>query len=379
MVRFSGAVHVALRGVRDALARLELAPGDLVLVACSGGADSLALAAATILAASQVGKSTRRNGFAIKVGAIIVNHQLQPGSMAAAAKAAEQCQHLGLDPVQIVTVEVGSQGGLEAAARDARYQALNQAADALNAQAILLGHTLDDQAESVLLGLARGSGARSLSGISPHRGRYVRPFLSVRRETTEEICRAFDLEPWHDPTNAQPIAKRNRVRLAAMPILEQVLGPGVQAALARTANQLRDDADALDIYAKQLLEQSIAAPAIRLRGDEPGVAAPRTLVDLEPEIEAGDVNQLRDVATSGECFGEDFSLNVEVLLGAPRAVRHRTLRLAALQAGASASNVTQTQVQALDALVANWRGQAAHTLPGGVKVHRDCGRLWFTK
>lgn len=210
----------------------------LVLVACSGGPDSLALAAVAAFFA--------RRGEA-RVGAVVVDHQLQPGSAAVAAQAAEALRALGLDPVQVRAVEVRHDGGgPEASARTARYKALDAAAAELGASAVLLGHTLDDQAESVLLGLARGSGTRSLAGIRERRGIYLRPFLDLRREETLELCNLLGLEPWHDPTNADPAFLRSRARTVVLPFLEEQLGPGIAASLHRSARILAADADYLD-------------------------------------------------------------------------------------------------------------------------------------
>jgi tRNA(Ile)-lysidine synthase len=146
--RLTPAIADLRRAVRAAL------PAEgLVLVALSGGPDSLALAAATAFEAAG------------RAGAVIVDHGLQAGSAAIAEAAAEQARSLQLDPVIVVAVTVGADGGPEAAARAARYRALSEAAASLGASAVLLGHTLDDQAETVLLGLARGSGATSLQGM----------------------------------------------------------------------------------------------------------------------------------------------------------------------------------------------------------------------
>lgn len=345
--RYPGAVLRAMHDVSGTLDRLELAPNDLVLVACSGGADSLALAIAAQHCADRIGKTTRKRGFGVRVGAVIVDHQLQAGSDEVAHNAADQCRYLGLEPVEVIKVEVGTEGGLEAAARDARYWALEKTATELGAKAVLLGHTLDDQAESVLLGLARGSGARSLSGMPERRGIFVRPLLQVRRETTELICKIHGVEPWHDPSNSEPVHLRNKVRLTAMPVLESTIGHSVPEALARTAEQLREDADALDFYADQLLELAISAV-------EPGET-----IEMVP---SGFVH-----------------LDIGVLLGAPVAVRRRALKKAAIQAGATASDLSHTQILAMDALVAKWHGQSAHKLPGNVIVHRNGGKLWFDK
>ena len=217
-----------------------------MLVALSGGPDSLALLAASALEGRSAG---------IRVGAVVVDHALQDGSAAVASAAAAHATRLGATPVEVVRVEVGRAGGPEAAARTARYAALSEAATRVDAVAVLLGHTRDDQAESVLLGLARGSGARSLSGMSPVRDtdgvRYLRPLLEVPRATTRAACAELGLDPWHDPHNADPAYARARVRDELLPALERVLGPGAVPALARSAALLRDDADALDAWAAE--------------------------------------------------------------------------------------------------------------------------------
>lgn len=320
------------RRVREALADVE--PGATVLVACSGGADSLALAAALAFEAPRA---------AWRAGAVVVDHGLQEGSGAVAARAAQACRALGLDPVEVVAVAVTPDGGPEAGARAARYAALEAAAERHGATAVLLGHTLDEQAESVLLGLARGSGARSLAGMADRRGLLRRPFLGVRRAGTERACAALGLEPWHDPTNGPADAGtaaegglplRSRVRHDVLPVLEQVLGPGVAEALARTAEQLREDADALDTLAEALLA----------------------------------------AARAGE-QGEPAGPDVAVLAAAPTAVRRRAVRAFLLAAGVPAGSLSRAHVIAADALVVGWRGQGAVSLPGGIRVARGCGRL----
>ncbi|MDT0165941.1 tRNA lysidine(34) synthetase TilS [Actinotalea sp. AC32] len=341
----------ALRvAVRSCLA--DVPAGSLVLVACSGGADSLALAAATAFAAPRAG---------LRAGAVVVDHGLQPRSDVVAADAGRVCRSLGLDPVDVVRVEVGTAGGPEAAARDARYAALDAAARRHAAQAVLLGHTLDDQAETVLLGLARGSGARSLAGMPARRGALRRPLLDVPRTTTRAACEALGLEPWDDPTNGPADAAgsgahgprsplRSRVRHEVLPVLESVLGPGVRDALARTAQQLAEDADALDLAARDLLA---AAQARHDDARDPGTA--RT----------GGAGRATDLAV----------LDVGVLAGAPAAVRRRALRAALVGAGVPAGALHRSHVLAVDALVTDWRGQGAVALPGGRRAARSCGRL----
>jgi tRNA(Ile)-lysidine synthase len=207
-------VRVAVRAV---LSTLE--PGARVLVACSGGADSLALAEAVAFEAPKL---------AVAAGAVVVDHGLQDGSAAVAARAAAQCRRLGLDPVEVVAVQVeDGRAGPEAAARAARYAALEAAAERLGAELVLLGHTRDDQAEGVLLGLARGSGARSLSGMPARRGRYARPLLGLSRSQPAAAAAASGLRPWEDPHNADPAYARVRAR-SLLAALEAELGPGAE-------------------------------------------------------------------------------------------------------------------------------------------------------
>lgn len=328
------AVAATRSAVEAALADLDDA---LVLVACSGGPDSIALAAATAFVAGRA----RRTGRGLRAGAVVVDHGLQAGSGEVAAAAARACEALGLDPVVVERAAVGGTGGPEAAARDARYAALEATAQRLDAAAVLLGHTLDDQAETVLLGLARGSGARSLSGMAPERGRLRRPLLALRRADTLAACAAQGLVPWEDPTNAPDgHALRSRVRGRVVPVLEEVLGPGVVEALARTAEQLREDADALDGLAADLLARA------RTVAPSPDVAAP-------------------DVV----------ALDAAVLAAAPAALRRRALRRAAVDAGSPAGALHRVHVLALDALVIAWHGQGPAALPGRVAARRTCGTL----
>ncbi|GII97716.1 tRNA(Ile)-lysidine synthase [Sediminihabitans luteus] len=364
----------ARAAVRDALA--DLAPGadptlprgtvaaaaPLVLVACSGGADSLALAAAAGFAAPRLG---------LRAGAVVVDHGLQPGSDAVAARAAAQCRALGLDPVEVRAVEVAGAraGGPEAAARTARYAALDAAAQEHDAVAVLLGHTLDDQAESVLLGLARGSGARSLAGIAPVRGRLRRPLLGMRRAETEAVCAARGLDPWHDPTNGPGttgLPRRSRVRHEVLPVLAAVLGPDVVLSLARTADLLRDDADLLDHLAADLLDQARRAASDVTTGATTGAATGAAAGGAA----GADVTSATSSAVDGAVV-----LDAAALAGAPPALRRRALRAAALAAGSPPGSLFAVHVDALDALVLRWRGQGPVDLPGGRQGARACGTL----
>ncbi|MDM4761653.1 tRNA lysidine(34) synthetase TilS [Galbitalea sp. SE-J8] len=309
---------------------------SLVLVALSGGPDSLALAAATAFEAPRAG---------LAAGAVIVDHGLQEGSADVAARAADQARGLGLAPVLVRRVDVGDSGGPESAARAARYAALDAAADETGAIAVLLGHTLDDQAETVLLGLARGSGAGSLLGMpavgrgeldepatarARPAGRYRRPLLGIRRSTTEAFCADSALVPWRDPHNGDPRFARVRVRTELLPELERSLGPGVAEALARTAEQLAEDAEALDHLAEENLEE---------------------IVELE---EAG------------------LSIGVALLAANPAALRQRIIR--AVVEHEFHVGLSRRQTLEVARLVTDWHGQGPLDLPG-LTAQRRGGRI----
>jgi tRNA(Ile)-lysidine synthase len=317
--------HPAVATVRHAVrvSLRDLAKGDVVLAACSGGADSMALAAALAFSAQRL---------RLRAGAITVDHGLQDGSARRASDVAAVLAGLGLEPVERVAVTVGRAGGPEAAARKARYAALDAAARRHAAAAVLLGHTLDDQAETVLLGLARGSGSRSLAGMAARSGRYRRPLLGLGRAVTAAACAALGLIPWDDPHNRDPAFARARVRHEALPALERALGPGVAAALARTADQLRADAEALGQWADR--------EARRLGAPDTGVDAAALAV-------------------------------------LPLAVRSRVLHGAAVAAGCPAGALTARHIGQLDLLVTGWRGQQWIDLPAGVRASRHCGKLLF--
>lgn len=356
--RLTPAIADVRRAVRESLAMLvpfehpplqEEGTGGrpLVLVGLSGGPDSLALAAATAFEAPRA---------KVRAGAIIVDHGLQEASADVAARAADQATRLGLDPVIVTRVQVGTDGGPEAAAREARYHAYAAAIEQTGATAVLLGHTLDDQAETVLLGLARGSGAGSLQGMAPvvraeirnpalpsaleppnsgpHQHHLlVRPLLGIRRSTTEAFCADSGLEPWTDPHNADPAFTRVRVRDTVLPMLEEELGPGIALALARTAEQLREDESALDQFAEELIE------------------------DLAEHAEAG------------------ISLSVSGLLANPAALRQRIIRLAV--SAEFGVPISRSQTLEVARLVTDWHGQGPVHLPG-IRVKRHGHLLVFS-
>jgi tRNA(Ile)-lysidine synthase len=356
--------HPAVAEARACVRRCvgDLEPGDLILAACSGGADSLALAAALAHEAPRLG---------LRGGGVTVDHGLQEGSAAQAARVAAALGALGLDPVRQARVTVDGlpgAGGPEAAARRARYTALEQVARQTGAAVVLLGHSRDDQAETVLLGLARGSGARALAGMPARRGRFRRPLLALSRATLRDACLAQGLDPWDDPHNRDPSYARVRVRRHALPALEETLGPGIAEALARSATQLSADCDALDAIART--EEWRIQPAVPLESGPPESGPP----------EPGPAARAGDAATNGD--GDAAAIlsvaDIEGLGALAPAIRTRVLRQAALRAGCPGGSLTAAHVAALDALVTGWHGQRGADLPGAVRVQRRYGRLLFS-
>jgi tRNA(Ile)-lysidine synthase len=324
------AVAAVRHAVRHAV-RLSRPADGPVFVACSGGADSLALAAALAFEAPRAG---------VAAGLITIDHGLQPGSDEQARRVAAIGYELGLDPVHLIRVDVPGFGGLptagegiapkaratggpEAAARAARYAALDAAAEG---GTVLLGHTLDDQAETVLLGLGRGSGPRSIAGMRAVAGHYRRPLLRLRRATTVAACAALGLIPWDDPHNADPRFQRVRLRTEVLPLLEDVLQGGVAEALARTADLLQADLDALDRAASVHLEAGVTVSVDTLEGLEP-------------------------------------------------AIRSRVLRDWLHAQGVAPGDLSGVHLAAVEALITAWRGQGPIALPGRFELTRDSGTL----
>lgn len=324
--RLHPAVARVRRAVRETLQRLE--PGEGVVVACSGGADSLALASATVFEARKLGARI--------IGAT-VDHGLQQGSAEQAATVVGQLAALGVDETVSALVSVESAGlGPEAAARQARHAVLGQIAERFGARLVLLGHTRDDQAETVLMGLTHGAGGRSLSGMRAEYDdgpvTFARPLLEVTRDETVTACQVEGLAYWTDPHNADPAYTRSRIRATVLPMLEEQLGPGIAATLARTAPMLRADMDLLDDLAE---------------------------------------TAYRSLCTQG-------ALPVEGLLEQPTAIRTRVLRLAALAAGAIGSELTYDHIRAMDALLHAWHGQRGVDLPGHLRAVRREGAIHLT-
>jgi len=310
-----GACAARSRSAQDDEKRGTSARISTVRVACSGGADSLALTAGLAWLDAHKPDPLRRSEV------MIVDHGLQAGSDEVAAGVAGVVRGLGL-PAEVarVDVQVGDDG-LEAAARDARYEVLTRG----DVDVVLLGHTMDDQAETVLLGLARGSGTRSLAGMPDAWAiggvTLMRPLLGLRRTATRQACADWGLTPWDDPMNNDEHFARVRAR-RLLPVMDEALGPGIVEALARTARLARADADYLDEAAGALLRQS---------GD-PG-------------------------------------LPVSAVLAAPQALRGRVVR--SWLAGLGVTELSFERTQAVLALVEDWRGQAGVDLPGGYQVVRN--------
>jgi tRNA(Ile)-lysidine synthase len=321
--RLTPAIADVRRAVREAWMRHGVVSGDRILVACSGGADSLALAAASVFEGSRIG---------VLVGAVIVEHGLQPETKAVAEATAKTLTELGASPVEVRAVKVAKTkaGGPEAAARIARYAALEAAADELGAKFVMLAHTLNDQAETVLLGLARGSGNRSLNAMAEVNGRYLRPLLGIERQTTVAFCEHSGLNAWHDPQNKDNKFARVRARQNVMPVLESELGPGIAQALARTADQLREDEAVLAPMAQDFFDSFVSLKA-----------------------------------TSIEIALAEFE-------AAPLAIRHRVIAMAltVLQA----PEFARVHIRAIDALVDEWHGQKPLSLPG-VRVERTARHI----
>jgi tRNA(Ile)-lysidine synthase len=303
-----------LRGaVRPHLANIS----GVVLIGVSGGADSMALAAATL---SESGGR--------RVIPVVVDHGLQENSAEVARTVVNRLNKMGFAEIFCERAAVELTDGLEASARRARYKIFSQAIETYGAEIFLLAHNKNDQAENVLLGLARGSGTRSLSGMREQNGIFVRPFLGIGREIIDQACSELGLEIWSDPHNENLEFKRVLIRRESLPRLESELGPGIIDALARSAKIMSEDADALDQWAAQIISE---------------------------------------VGTN--------NLDVSKLSELPKAVRARVLRNAIYSAGAPSGSITAEHLKPVEALITAWEGQGECSLPGGVKVSRISGIL----
>ena len=288
-----------------------------ILFGCSGGADSMALALALFI------ESENKN-----VIPIVVDHGLQPESAQVTLDTVEKLKKIGYKQIETAKAQVIITDGLEASARRARYQIFNQLIDAYDAKYFLLAHTLNDQAENVLLGLARGSGTRSLSGMAVENNKFIRPLLKISRETTQAACFEGGVEIWEDPHNNDQRFTRVRVRQNVLPVIEENLGPKITEALARSSDLLRDDADALDSFANEFFN-----------------------------------------------YVDKLNLEVVDLERLPKAIRTRVLRLAIYNAGSPIGSLTADHIGSVESLVSDWHGQKEVSLPGNVKVFRNSGRI----
>lgn len=305
----------------------------LVLVACSGGRDSMALAALSERVCAMLG---------VRCGAVIVDHGMQNGSDEIAAQAAGRCERLGLEPVTVRRVQVLADGrGAEAAARDARYAAICDVASQTGAAAVLLAHTKNDQAETVLIGLLRSGGVDALAGMPDTFVRdgvtFARPLLGMTREDTTGVCEDLGLQWWDDPTNGDASSRgvrdhslplRSRIRHGLIPFMEEFAGSDIVDHLAGGARLTRRDKDYLDMQADQ-----VAARAV-----------------LEPEP------------------GDAIRLSAGVLQAEHPAIRMRVVAHALAAANIAA---TASQIESIDRLIADWHGQAAVNLPRGYSAFRQ--------
>ncbi|MBW3088408.1 tRNA lysidine(34) synthetase TilS [Bifidobacterium sp. 82T24] len=316
----------------------------LVLVACSGGRDSLALASVAATVCGTLG---------VRCGAVIVDHALIAGSANVAAEAAERCRGFGMEPVVVRRVVVRPTGaGTEADARSVRYQALIDAAKAHGAATVLLAHTRDDQAETVLLGLLRTVGLDALAGMPASITRdgvlFSRPFLALTRAQTTEICESRGITWWDDPTNGDladegglstDLPLRSRIRQALLPYLVHLTDADTVGHLARSAQFAQRDKDYLDSQADRLYRRSVTF------NDDDG--------------------KTRDAGRSGHWLAR---IDARELAGQHPAMRSRVIArtLAACGAGTSSRHV-----DAIDALVADWHGQGAVRLSSSHSAFRQ--------
>ena len=307
----------------------ECIDAGVVIVGCSGGPDSLALADAASWAVPHIGGT---------LTVAIIDHNLQEDSAQVARRAADTCRALGIEDIEIRRVQVGTEGGPEAAARSARRTALLEVARERQSAQILLAHTRDDQAETVFLRLARGSGARSLSAMRACDAPWHRPFLDISREVVHQVARErlapLGLAAWDDPHNHDDRFARVRVR-NSLERLDADLGPGLAGNLARSAKLLADDADALDAWAVGECER---------------------IVQQQPN---------------------SCTVDIPALIELPRAIRTRVLRLMHQKLVGVHEELTFDHIQRVEAMVSRWKGQGPARLPGEVEAQVDYGRLTF--
>ena len=312
--RLSPAQGAIRNAVREVLAT-NTKPGQKVLIAVSGGADSLALASATLFESKKL---------QLQVATATIDHGLQKNSSKVTEQTLEKLHQIGLVEAWSKKVKVGTKGGPEAAARDARYKALESIRVESNSDFIILGHTANDQAETVLLGLTRGSGSKSLSGMSVKTGKLLRPLLSIERSTTVQFCKDESISPWQDPQNKDLKFLRVRIRKVVLPFLEKQLGSGIFNNLIRTSSQLQED----DKYLSEMANKAFKKIA---------KTTSQTVTLGQPELSK-----------------------------LPEAIRNRVIKAAIDYFGMESS---RTHVLAVADLVLNWHGQKPLALPG-VRVER---------
>lgn len=323
--RLSPAMADIRRAVRDSWDLLNLFKGSTVAIACSGGADSLALASAALFEGQRAD---------VNVITCIVNHNLQEGSMEVALRTKGLLTEMGFSVVETMDVHIQQSSlGMEAAARNARYGALTEFADKHNAVFTMLGHTQDDQAETVLLGLARGSGAKSIAGmpiLSPD-GKYLRPLLGITRKETVSYCEDLSIEYWSDPQNLDTKFTRVKARLKVLPVLEEELGPGIAQALSRTAEILQDDISYLEAQADKAFSEV------------------------------------------AKTTNNSVVIDTEAFENLPKALANRVIHKSLSLMGAEPAKV---QIDSVMELVTNWHGQKPLTLPS-VRVERKGKEIIF--
>lgn len=370
---YSARLRKAVGAVRATLSAVELcdvqapefaqhgdhavaADAPLVLVACSGGRDSMALAAVSHIVCTSMG---------VRCGAVIVDHGLQAGSEQVASEAVDRCHALGLGPVIMRNATVQARGeGLEAAARQARYDELCAAAHESGAIAVLLAHTMDDQAETVLIGLLRSRGVDALAGMPQVFTRsgatFARPLLTLTRAETTGICEDLGVEYWDDPTNGDAVdgelpndyPLRSRVRHDLLPAIERFAGFNVTRHFAESARLARMDKEYLDQRSDEVMGEAVAAVDWPASSAAVSTDAPRACV-------AGDTND--------SSHGIGLMISVKRIAREPEAIRLRVIAHALSQAGVNAS---AAQIAAIDRLVVDWHGQGGVSLPRGYSANR---------
>lgn len=370
---YSARLRKAVGAVRATLSAVELcdvqapefaqhgdhavaADAPLVLVACSGGRDSMALAAVSHIVCTSMG---------VRCGAVIVDHGLQAGSERVASEAADRCRAWGLGPVIMRNATVQARGeGLEAAARQARYDELCAAAHESGAIAVLLAHTMDDQAETVLIGLLRSRGVDALAGMPQVFTRsgatFARPLLTLTRAETTGICEDLGVEYWDDPTNGDAVdgelpndyPLRSRVRHDLLPAIERFAGFNVTRHFAESARLARMDKEYLDQRSDEVMGEAVAAVDWPASSAAVSTDAPRACV-------AGDTND--------SSHGIGLMISVKRIAREPEAIRLRVIAHALSQAGVNAS---AAQIAAIDRLVVDWHGQGGVSLPRGYSANR---------